>query len=84
MPGAWKCCAAPSRRPRRLSEAMNMDDFIRAEERKRDAAYDPVQRWQHIQHTITWAEANLPPDQRRNRPRTPKLLPGREIHADWT
>jgi hypothetical protein len=44
----------------------------REEERKRDAAYDPAQRWIHIQQTITWAEANLPPLQRRNRPRTPK------------
>jgi hypothetical protein len=40
------------------------------EERKRAAAYDPAQRWQHIQQTITWAEANLPPHLRRNRPRT--------------
>ena len=40
------------------------------EERKRNAAYDPAQRWQHIQQTITWAEANLPPHLRRNRPRT--------------
>jgi hypothetical protein len=40
------------------------------EERKRDKAYDPAQRWQHIQQTITWAEANLPPHLRRNRPRT--------------
>ncbi len=40
------------------------------EEQKRNAAYDPVQRWRHIQQTITWAEANLPPHLRRNRPRT--------------
>jgi hypothetical protein len=40
------------------------------EERKRAAAYDPARRWQHIQQTITWAEANLPPHLRRNRPRT--------------
>ncbi len=40
------------------------------EEHKRAAAYDPAQRWQHIQQTITWAEANLPPHLRRNRPRT--------------
>ena len=40
------------------------------EERKRAAAYDPAQRWQHLQQTITWAEANLPPQLRRNRPRT--------------
>jgi len=44
-------------------------DIKSAEERKRDAAYDPARRWRHIQQTITWAEANLPPDQRRNRPR---------------
>ncbi len=41
------------------------------EERKRAAAYDPAQRWQHIEQTITWAEVNLPPHLRRNRPRTP-------------
>jgi len=42
----------------------------REEERKREAAYDPAQRWLHIQQTITWAEENLPPHLRRNRPRT--------------
>jgi len=41
----------------------------RREEEKRDRAYDPVQRWRQIQETITWAEANLPPERRRNRPR---------------
>jgi len=41
------------------------------EERKRNLAYDPVARWLHIQQTITWAEANLPPEKRRNRPRQP-------------
>lgn len=39
------------------------------DEEKRDRAYDPVQRWRQIQETITWAEANLPEAQRRNRPR---------------
>ncbi|MCX6923682.1 MAG: hypothetical protein NT154_10815 [Verrucomicrobia bacterium] len=48
----------------------DIDQLKREEERKRDAAYDPVLRWQHIQETITWAEANLPPHLRRNRPRT--------------
>ena len=47
------------------------DDLKSSEELKRDAAYDPVERWRHIQQTITWAEANLPPEQRRNRPRQP-------------
>lgn len=48
---------------------MNRDAFKQEEERKREAAYDPVARWQHIQQTITWAEANLPAHLRRNRPR---------------
>jgi hypothetical protein len=48
---------------------MNWDELKQSEERKREAAYDPVQRWLHIQQTITWAEANLPPHLRRNRPR---------------
>jgi hypothetical protein len=51
---------------------MSDHELKRREEQKRDAAYDPVQRWQHIQQTITWAEANLPPALRRNRPRQPK------------
>ena len=45
------------------------------EERKRDAAFDPVVRLQQIQQTIAWAEANLLPHLRRNRPRTAKVLP---------
>ncbi|MBM3833648.1 MAG: hypothetical protein FJ403_10330 [Verrucomicrobia bacterium] len=51
---------------------MNWDHLKREEERKRDAASDPAQRWIHIQQTITWAEANLPPHLRRNRPRQPR------------
>jgi hypothetical protein len=49
---------------------MSSDSVKEKEEQKREAAYDPVQRWKHIQQTITWAEANLPPHLRRNRPRT--------------
>ena len=45
------------------------------EEQKRDRAYDPLQRWLHIQQTITWAEANMLPHLRRNRPRLPKPWP---------
>lgn len=41
-----------------------------AEEAKRDRAYDPALRWKHIQEMITWAEENMPPHLRRNRPRT--------------
>ena len=52
---------------------MNLNALKEEEERKRNAAYDPVARWQHIQQTITWAEANLPPHLRRNRSRQPRL-----------
>lgn len=45
-------------------------DVKRREEVKRDAAYDPVLRWKHIQEMIAWVEANLSPQRRRNRPRT--------------
>ena len=44
----------------------------RREEEKRDRMYDPALRWKHIQETITWAEANLPPHLRRNIPRRAK------------
>jgi hypothetical protein len=54
---------------------MNLDTLKREEERKREAAYDPVQRWLHLQQTMTWAEANLPPLERRNRPRTARTCP---------
>ncbi|MGO8698684.1 MAG: hypothetical protein ACLQVY_13305 [Limisphaerales bacterium] len=52
---------------------MNLNALKKREERKREAAYDPAARWQHIQQTINWAEANLPPHLRRNRPRTAKM-----------
>ena len=51
---------------------MAEDNLKAEEERKRDRMYDPLQRWLHLQQTITWAEANLPPHLRRNRPRRPK------------
>lgn len=47
-------------------------DLKKREEAKRDRAYDPALRWKQIQETITWAEANLPPELRRNRPRVHK------------
>lgn len=49
---------------------MDLETLKEKEERKRNAVYDPLLRWQHIQQTITWAEANMPPHLRRNRPRT--------------
>jgi len=66
-------------------KSAQVSQLKREEERKRDAAFDPAQRWQHIQQTITWAEANLPPHLRRNRPRTrgpekrrPSIVPPHE------
>jgi hypothetical protein len=40
------------------------------EETKREKTFDPIQRWKAIQEMITWAEQNMPPHLRRNRPRT--------------
>jgi hypothetical protein len=42
------------------------------EEEKRDRNHDPVERWKQLQAAIAWAEANLPPHLRRNRPRVLK------------
>jgi len=42
----------------------------RFEELKREKMFDPVQRWKAIQEMIAWAEQNMPPHLRRNRPRT--------------
>jgi hypothetical protein len=47
-----------------------MDEIKKREEEKRNRAWNPVERWKVIQRTIAWAEANLPPEKRRNRPRT--------------
>ncbi len=47
-------------------------ELKKREELKRDRAYNPLQRWLHIQQTITWAEANMPPHLRRNQPRRPR------------
>ena len=33
------------------------DDLKRFEEQKREANWDPVERWRVLQETITWAEA---------------------------
>jgi hypothetical protein len=46
------------------------DDLKREEERKRERASDPIQRWKGIQKMIGWIESNQPAHKRRNRPRT--------------
>jgi hypothetical protein len=33
------------------------DDLKRLEEQKREANWDPAQRWRVLQETITWAES---------------------------
>jgi hypothetical protein len=45
---------------------MSQSDLIRSEEQKRDAAWDPAERWRVIQETITWAESQA--TVRRNTP----------------
>ncbi len=41
-------------------------DLKRREEQKRDAQWDPAQRWRVLQETITWAESQA--TMRRNTP----------------
>ena len=44
-----------------------MNDMVKArEEAKRERCWNPIQRWQAIQDTITWAEAQA--TVRRNTP----------------
>ena len=43
-----------------------VDDLKRLEERRREAAWDPAQRWRVLQQTITWAESQA--TVRRNTP----------------
>ena len=43
-----------------------IEDLKRSEERKREANWDPAQRWRVLQETITWAEAQA--TVRRNTP----------------
>lgn len=47
-----------------------METLKQREERKRDLAYSPAERWRQMLSMIGWVEANLPPRLRRNRPRT--------------
>jgi hypothetical protein len=45
------------------------DSLKRHEEEKRNRAYDAAERWRQIQRMIAWAEKNMQPQFRRNRPR---------------
>jgi hypothetical protein len=44
----------------------DLDDLKRREEAKREAAWNPAERWRVLQETITWAESQL--TVRRNTP----------------
>lgn len=47
-----------------------MDTHVKqAEELKRERAWNPAERWKQMQDFLNWAEANVKPEQRRNRPR---------------
>ena len=51
---------------------MNEDDASRLKEReesKRSRVMQPLS-WEQIEEMLTWAEAQLRPEERRNRPRT--------------
>ncbi len=61
-----------------MNPGENLSSQKQREEAKRDLNYDPVLRWKHIQEMITWAEANMPPELRRNRPRQPKWQPAQK------
>lgn len=39
-----------------MSDPAN-DNLKRSEEQKREAMWDPAQRWRVLQETITWAES---------------------------
>jgi hypothetical protein len=47
-----------------------MDTHVKqAEELKRERAWNAAERWKQMQDFLNWAEANVKPEQRRNRPR---------------
>ena len=56
------------------------DDLKRREELKREACWDPAERWRVLQETITWAESQA--TVRRNTPARCLELE-RDKLADW-
>ncbi len=57
-----------------------VDDLKRQEERKREAAWDPAQRWHVLQQTITWAESQA--TVRRNTPQKCLALQRAKLSGD--
>jgi hypothetical protein len=47
-------------------DGKDLDALKRAEEQKREAHWDPAERWRVLQETITWAESQA--TVRRNTP----------------
>jgi hypothetical protein len=56
-----------SRRHGQKMDSTDLDALKRAEEQKREAHWDPAERWRVLQETITWAESQA--TVRRNTPR---------------
>jgi hypothetical protein len=54
-------------------------DLKAREQAKREAAWNPAERWKLIQETISWAEASMKPQYRRNVPRMPRALKARRL-----
>jgi hypothetical protein len=54
-------------------------DEKKREEAKRDRNYDPVLLWKHLQDFIAFAEANMAPHLRRNRPRVHKSQEAKKL-----
>ncbi len=48
---------------------MSMFSDVADQQARRDQRAGPM-TWKQIEDFLTWAEAQLPPDKRRNRPRT--------------
>ena len=59
-----------------------VDDLKPLEERRREAAWDPAQRWRILQQTITWAESQV--TVRRNTPQVCLQLQKAKLSRDDT
>jgi hypothetical protein len=59
-----------------------VDDLKPLEERRREAAWDPAQRWRILQQTITWAECQV--TVRRNTPQVCLQLQKAKLSRDDT
>jgi hypothetical protein len=58
----------------------DLDALKRAEEQKREAHWDPAERWRVLQETITWAESQA--TVRRNTPQRCLELQAAKLRAE--